>query len=201
MNVFVVAPDHFGVASFFKSAGFTVVKDVRNADLAVLTGGEDIAPVLYGEPTHPTCHASFSRDAVELKGAQDALDLNIPIFGICRGAQLLNVLCGGKMFQHIVGHHGPHAVEWENKKWWLNSHHHQMMRPGYDADEVYTTPMACRAYDGYGNVHDLAESVEIVYYKDKKVLCMQSHPEFASSQDDDTARLALTMLNHYFNIS
>jgi putative glutamine amidotransferase len=70
-------------------------------DGLVITGGHDIEPVLYAEP--PDVHAKYdrARDAFESFMIDDALNLGLPLLGICRGAQLLNVRLGGSLFQEL----------------------------------------------------------------------------------------------------
>ena len=68
----------------------------------LLTGGEDVSPATYGETPHPKLgEVDPQRDAFELAliGAARAKDL--PIFGICRGIQILNVAFGGSLVQDI----------------------------------------------------------------------------------------------------
>ena len=68
----------------------------------VLTGGGDIDPVLYGEDRHPSVEdAEPGRDEFELDLARRAVDANLPLLAICRGAQILNVACGGTLVQDI----------------------------------------------------------------------------------------------------
>jgi putative glutamine amidotransferase len=67
-----------------------------------LTGGVDVDPSLYGEDKHPKCgHTDRDRDAVELMFVQWALADHKPILAVCRGFQVLNVACGGTLFQDI----------------------------------------------------------------------------------------------------
>ena len=71
-----------------------------------LSGGPDLDPAAYGAPER---HAQLgptepSLDAFELSLARLALDRGLPILAICRGAQALNVACGGTLHQHIDGH-------------------------------------------------------------------------------------------------
>jgi putative glutamine amidotransferase len=82
------------------------VKDAAVAlagvDGLMLTGGDDVAPTRYGEPVHPAVvEAEPGRDAFELALILDARARNLPIFGICRGLQVLNVACGGTLVQDI----------------------------------------------------------------------------------------------------
>lgn len=67
-----------------------------------LPGGVDVDPAEYGESSHPDLGAVDSpRDRTELLLARWALDADLPVLGICRGIQLLNVAAGGTLYQHI----------------------------------------------------------------------------------------------------
>lgn len=68
----------------------------------VLTGGGDIDPVFYGEERHPTVEdAEPGRDEFELDLARRAVEADLPVLAICRGAQVLNVAFGGTLVQDI----------------------------------------------------------------------------------------------------
>ncbi|BBL80543.1 hypothetical protein RxyAA322_23970 [Rubrobacter xylanophilus] len=84
-------------------------------DALVLTGGAgDIDPALYGQRPHPeTGPIQPGRDAFELSLARAAVERDMPVLGICRGMQLLNVAFGGSLEQHlpeVVGHEGHRRV-------------------------------------------------------------------------------------------
>lgn len=77
-------------------------KLVEKIDGLLLTGGFDIDPKYFGEQPHPLIGiVTEKRDAVEMQLVKSCLEKNIPIFGICRGIQLLNVYFGGTLYQHI----------------------------------------------------------------------------------------------------
>lgn len=81
---------------------------VARLDGLLLTGGADINPALYGQDLSPQ-HEGFEelRDASEDALLTAALEADIPVLGICRGAQMLNVHLGGTLHQHlpeVVGH-------------------------------------------------------------------------------------------------
>jgi putative glutamine amidotransferase len=84
----------------------------------LLAGGPDIDPRQYAEQQDPaTADVRPERDAWELALLDAALRRQIPVLGICRGAQLLNVACGGTLCQHLpdrVGHedHRPAPAEY-----------------------------------------------------------------------------------------
>jgi putative glutamine amidotransferase len=68
----------------------------------MLTGGVDVDPREYGEDDrHPTVEVNPERDGYELALAREALERDMPILAICRGAQVLNVAAGGTLVQDI----------------------------------------------------------------------------------------------------
>jgi putative glutamine amidotransferase len=77
-------------------------------DGLILAGGADIDPSSYDQPAHPETHDTVpERDAFELALARAAIERDMPLLGICRGMQLLNVACGGTLLQHLpdlLGH-------------------------------------------------------------------------------------------------
>lgn len=76
---------------------------VGRLDGLVLTGGGDIDPARYGAARHPrTGPASAARDQAELDLLAAALAAGLPVLGICRGLQLLNVARGGTLHQHLA---------------------------------------------------------------------------------------------------
>jgi putative glutamine amidotransferase len=82
---------------------------VSRLDGVVIAGGGDIDPAIYGSAAHPETDVNApDRDVWELAVAEAAIKLGVPLLGICRGMQVLNVACGGTLHQHIpdlVGHH------------------------------------------------------------------------------------------------
>lgn len=80
-------------------------------DGVFLTGGVDVDPSHYGEPKHPKCgHTDPDRDAVEMTFVRWALEDHKPVLAVCRGFQVLNVACGGTLFQD-VGSQCPAAIK------------------------------------------------------------------------------------------
>ena len=117
-------------------------------DALLLAGGVDLDPRSYGaEPDRHTSDTTPERDGFEIALARRALERDMPVLGICRGMQLLNVACGGTLEQHLpdrLGHeehrHTPgayadHEVSLEpgslaaraagTERCAVKSHHHQ----------------------------------------------------------------------------
>ena len=87
----------------------------------VLTGGSDLEPLFYGAEPHPKLgDVVHERDVFEMALTSEALKRDMPILGICRGHQILNVAAGGTLIQDIPSevkgaeqHHDPERAHWE----------------------------------------------------------------------------------------
>src|SRR3954454_14492079 len=85
--------------------------DLAGADALVLSGSTtDVHPRTYGEPVDPRCvDPDLNRDLRDLAALRIALRDDIPLIGVCRGSQLLSVLFGGSLSQHVEHHDGDRA--------------------------------------------------------------------------------------------
>jgi gamma-glutamyl-gamma-aminobutyrate hydrolase PuuD len=93
---------HVGGEVRIVDASMAVDEALAGIDGLLLTGGDDVAPVRYGEAPHPTVvEAEPGRDEFELALVKVARDRHLPIFAICRGIQVLNVAFGGTLVQDI----------------------------------------------------------------------------------------------------
>jgi putative glutamine amidotransferase len=159
-------------------------------DGLVLTGGADIDPAFYGQEPHvETVDTVPERDVFEIALVNAAIERDLPVLGICRGMQLINVARGGTLRQHLPEHfgHGEHrrvvgsfdGAEHDVRllegtlaarvagecKHETRSHHHQGIDRLGEGLVV----------SGHSTLDDLVEAIEL---PDKRfVLGVQWHPE------------------------
>jgi gamma-glutamyl-gamma-aminobutyrate hydrolase PuuD len=178
--------------------GYDGAKNLDDADIVLFIGGEDVNPELYGEVCMPKTHFNRDRDEKEKAIYEEALKRQLPMVGICRGGQFLNVMNGGRMWQHVTNHCGNHVMRIEvppfnegNKRRTIEvtSTHHQMMIP---TDEALVLATANVAYEKISpglervgkNENDPDPDVEVVFYDDTNCLCFQPHPEMRRAPAD-----------------
>lgn len=86
-----------------KAERISLVHSPKNErlDALIIGGGDDISPEHYGQAISPTIKSDPDRDRLEIQWIQKALKEDIPLLGICRGAQLINAVMGGTLHQDI----------------------------------------------------------------------------------------------------
>lgn len=182
--------------SVFKEGLSLASTPVAMCDAIVLWGGTDINPGLYYSAPHPFngFQPGSERDRAERVWAEQAIELGIPLIGVCRGAQFLCAMAGGKLIQHCTGHGREHAVtvieDGKEKVYQTSSSHHQMLYPfDLPADEYqilgYSTNPLSRCYDGETEHEQLVPVVEpeVVLFPKIRALAIQGHPEWMDDND------------------
>lgn len=195
------------VADMFRRHGWDITDALLEADLVQYTGGLDVHPSLYGQPVHKKTIHNINRDKREMAVFQLARQLALPQAGICRGGQFLNVMCGGKLYQHINNHvnKGTHAVKdiLTGEVFEATSTHHQMMAPG-KGSITFLTANVCTwveemKHPNRENFHiPRHPDIEGVVYKKDQCLCFQPHPEFQGH--DALAERYMAYLSKYLDI-
>lgn len=161
-----------------------LVLNLKDADLVVFTGGEDINPDLYAKRSHPETRFNDRRDRYEVVKFQEARKYDKKLIGICRGSQLLCALAGGSVVQHQY-HPSVHDMETVTGTIRVTSSHHQRQYP-YNSKHVnfeligWCNNLAPYS-EGEGHYDNLngKPEVEIAVYPDINALAIQSHPEWA----------------------
>jgi hypothetical protein len=185
-KVYIVGGGGGGYSEMFRAAGWEEVKLPLEADMFQFTGGEDVSPWLYGEENHRTTGNSARRDLEEAGYFAIAERMGIPMSGICRGGQFLNVMSGGSMYQHVSKHAtgATHKLTDLRAGDVLNvsSTHHQMMRAGELGRVLAIADLGgfkqYMAGDKVASGPEGEPDTEVVYYDTTKCLCFQPHPEF-----------------------
>ena len=124
--------------------------------------------------------------------------------GICRGAQFLNVMNGGKMWQHVTGHavsKGHIATDLvSGEEVLVTSTHHQMMIPSAHGKVLAVANVAGHKYSyDKGEEGGVTPDIEVVFYEDTKSLCFQPHPEYVGL-DHPCQRLYFDYLEQFLGL-
>lgn len=164
--------------------GGAITEDIQQANLVMFTGGADVSPELYGDMKHPATGNDPYRDARETRIFNICMAQKIPMVGICRGGQFLNVMSGGRMYQHVSKHgiSGGHEITdlETGETIFVSSTHHQMMMPSPKGVLVASSALGGERewYEGQVFKKDVSkEDIEVVYYEHTNALCFQPHPE------------------------
>jgi putative glutamine amidotransferase len=178
---------------------------LERVDALILNGGSDIAPDLYGADPHEATDApNPRRDEFELRLARGAMARGLPVLGVCRGMQLLNVACGGTLHQDLgtgggIDHYA--RAEWDRPV------HEVEVEPGSRLERVFadgrTTVNSVhhQAVDRLGaGLHVTARAsdgvIEGIEDEDGRAVGVQWHPEFLKGpQGDDQVELFREVLS------
>jgi len=196
-----------GMADLLTQQGWQEVA-YELADVIVFNGGADIGTSMYEEtpigrgiPEKPSPRDKKEMDIYyRYQGSQKLL------VGICRGAQLLNVLNGGTLWQDVNNHGRSHymTILATGQTMWITSTHHQMMRPNLKTGKVLAIANEATAkyanpdtWTNKGGVFfaDDHKDTEIVWYPRTHSLCIQGHPEYVPNSE--FATFCIDMITHY----
>jgi len=188
----------------------SALKSLESCSGLLVTGGEDVNPVIYGKGDElAKCEAiDHYRDTLEIALIKKAHDMKMPIFGICRGEQILNVAFGGTLFTDIPTDKGtkvihrnesfdgsPHGINIEEdsevykilgvQRGIVNSHHHQAVdkiAPGFR--------VAATSVDG------VVEAIETINISESSfIMGVQWHPEKPTQNAELSKPFAIHFLN------
>ena len=158
----------------------------EDADLIVFAGGPDVDPMLYGEKAHHTTRTNVLRDKADSELYELAVGLGIPMLGICRGAQFLAVMNGGKLYQDVDNHYGDHDI-WDIRHKMLvkgiSSVHHQMVMDdtanGMEIIAFTSGKSKTRHLNNLDYETGSKLDIEAFWYRDTCSIGIQGHPEYS----------------------
>lgn len=178
----------------------------RDADLVIFGGGGDIHPSWYNHPVRGAAVGLTPsiRDVNEFAAYKICIQHKIPVFGICRGAQLACIQAGGELIQHVTGHSfGHEIIDLATKNVYrMSSMHHQMMWPERTQHRVIATVTKniSTCYDGaMSDSSTRLESFvepEIIFFPQIHSLAVQGHPE-VFSPDSETVKYCRKLVNNF----
>ncbi len=194
------------VIELFAKCNFTMAHDIKEADLVCFTGGGDVDPKLYGEQ-NVSSSFSFARDEREKAIYHEALEWDVPMYGICRGFQFLHVMNGGTLWQHIDNHGRSHdIVDTETAQIIkASSVHHQMLRDNpkltilaLTNNQVATSFKSATAQviKGIGSTLEEPLEIEAGCWVETKCFGVQGHPELFDSHPE-FASWSMNKLNDF----
>jgi putative glutamine amidotransferase len=170
-------------------------------DGLLLAGGHDVDPARYGAARSALCgHPHTGRDTLEYLLLDVMLRTDKPVFGICRGIQLLNVYLGGTLYQDIPAEMGTRVAHAQKPPYDIPSHTVAVAAHTPLYDIVHKAALSVNSYHHQG-VRALANGlvpmahaddglVEAVYMPDRRyVLAIQWHPEFSYRKHEDQLQL------------
>ena len=174
-------------AEMFVRARCYRAKSPETADVVIFAGGPDIDPMLYGVPDE-MCHTSVEldhrRDIEDLELYRLCYDKGIPMFGICRGAQLLGAMNGADLYQDVDGHQGAHPMyDRIGKKviQSVSSVHHQMVidTKNIGMEVLGTSRKSTKRHLNRTDYEEgVATDVEAFFFRDSCSIGVQGHPEY-----------------------
>lgn len=204
MEVFVAPEDERERALIYEMlarAHCQVVDTPEEADLVIFGGGADVDPALYGATKHRRTHFDSSRDKKDIELYNLCYELGIPMFGICRGAQFLHVMNGGKLYQDVDGHVGDHSI-WDLRLKQqiarVSSVHHQLVMDNTEGgmEIVADASRATQRHIDDSTVEDKKGlDIEAFFYRESCSFGVQGHPEYRGYAQ--FLRWTLTNLEHY----
>ena len=161
------------------------VEEIKRDGVLILWGGADIFPGMYGERPNRFVHSykESERDLKEKAAIMHCIKHDIKMIGICRGAQLMCVVAGGKLMQHIEDHGRSHDITLLDEQQAVircNSSHHQMMMPPKGA-KVLAAAGKTYGLNQDNNAVEILVVPEVVWIPQINALCIQPHPEWGSS--------------------
>jgi gamma-glutamyl-gamma-aminobutyrate hydrolase PuuD len=205
LAVYIEGPPHdtVGFPQMFARALCEKANTVEEADLVVFAGGVDVDPQLYGAKPHYTVSWNEERDTADINTYLKCVELGIPMLGICRGAQFLHVMMGGKLYQHVSQHYGDHPMWAVKDKIMIekvSSVHHQAVIFDSSLGMELLATCAARAKERWRDpeTNDApGMDVEAFFYRENCIIGIQGHPEYANYPF--FTKWSLDQINNYVN--
>ena len=145
-------------------------------DGLLLTGGGDIIPDCFNQECHPTLkNIDKARDTLEILLFKQALEADIPVFGICRGIQIMNVAGGGNLYQDISSEFPGNTLPHEKVKG-CDSQHSIVIESGSHLNEIVDGHRALVNSAHHQALNEVGEGFVVTAHTEDCVVEAMEHP-------------------------
>jgi len=177
-----------------------------SCDALLLTGGNDIYPAYYEKEFDTLRCGVFDhrRDSLEMLLFRTAVDKNMPVLGICRGLQLINVAMGGSLFVDLPEDYGSGDLHRQGEEGWSN--HQIIIHENSLLDKLQSDTMPFVASNHHQGIEKLAEPLKVIAWSIPDslpeaiswknpggkgfLLAVQWHPEWMDKSDTLSSKIA-----------
>lgn len=176
-------------------------------DGLVMTGGHDVNPECYGESDrYGNLHCCDARDEMEFALLERAISSDKPVLGICRGLQIMNVFCGGTLYQDLPSEHPSDVDHHQHPPYDRPAHHVRLCEHTSLFDDLQVNVLAVNSYH-HQAIHDLAQGlvamaisedglVEAIDRPESRYFrAVQWHPEFLYKADEPSRCIFRSFVN------
>ena len=165
-----------------------ITEIVARFDGLVFAGGQDVSPIFYGQEPHPKLGSlNYQRDLVEIALIKAAFAKGLPILGICRGLQVINVALGGSLYQDLSEYPNWSVKHQQFGTAWAMPTHSIKVEPANPLHDIFGDTGLVNSLH-HQAIKDLAPGlqalatsadglVEAVTNKQQNLLAVQWHPE------------------------
>lgn len=184
-----------------------ITQYIDSIDGFLCPGGADVAPHLYGEdPVRGMSYFNMDQDVFEMQMIKGCVAAKKPVFGVCRGMQVINVAFGGNMIQDIASQtqsvqaHAGSMDARDEPFHWVDLKEGSVIRQLMGSDKIMTNSFhhqavkdIARGFTVTGTAADgIVEAMECM---DKKILAVQFHPENLAQRFEDFVNLFRWLVN------
>jgi putative glutamine amidotransferase len=186
-----------------------IAECLARLDGVIISGGADVDPAAYGEqPEAELGHPEPERDAWELAVISEALRTQLPLLGICRGAQLLQVHLGGNLIQHVGRDEGdghprfeePRHLPCHSVRFTGGTLAHELYGDTYEVNSLHHQVLGDPAAGLVASGMSPDGTIEAAEMPGRDVLAVQWHPEMLLDRVDPSlqwiVRVATAFATH-----
>ena len=176
-------------------------------DGLVMTGGHDVNPACYGESDrYGNLHCCDARDEMELALLERAVASDKPVLGICRGLQIMNIFCGGTLYQDLPSEHPSDVDHHQHPPYGRPAHHVHILSRTPLREDLHDTDLAvnsrhhqaiCKLGEGLDPMAISEDGLVEAIYRPRSAFyrAVQWHPEHLYKVDEPNRCIFRSFVN------